>query len=121
VDAPLFKAAEGIHGPLFLAAESGLAEELSKFGDDMPLFRITICAAAGVGELKARRTARNPSQAVAAKIRPCSGVFVFIRIILLFGEQAFAASAGKNHQFFFLSVLLDQHAVGADAQQFEVA
>ena len=32
-----------------------------------------------------------------------------------------AAVPFKNQQFFFLAVLLDQHAVDPDAQQFEVA
>src|ERR1017187_3943454 len=123
---PADKGAEGIHGPVSLPPESDLDddEELSELGGGPPKetpggmvkFRGWLCA--GNGRLQMISAASRPISAEARKNGLRLGMVVFIGGIVW--HQAAAAVTVENHQLLFLPVQLNQHAVHADAKQFDV-
>ena len=46
---------------------------------------------------------------------------LFLRIFLSFWEKGFTAKTGKNGEFFLLSFVFDQDAIGADLKQLHTA
>src|ERR1039457_1469336 len=125
---PADKGAEGIHGPVSLPPESDFDDDeaLSELDGGEPRetpagrlrFLGELCANTCVGEREIISAAIKPSSAVAPKKFSRLWMVVFIGGVLL--QQAVAAVTGKNRQFLFLPVLLDQHAIDADAEQLDV-